>query len=70
VVYGRGIGFEEGINVVAKFIDNHTFNEIEQSASLERTLTAGNLTLFSVMSDDHILISTNGSNGVDIGHDM
>jgi len=58
--------------VVAKFIDNHTFNEIkiDQSASLERTLTADNLTLFSVMSSDHILISENGSNGVDIGHDM
>jgi len=38
--------------------------------SLERTLTADNLTLFSVMSGDHILISKNGSNGVDIGHDM
>jgi len=58
--------------MVAKFINNHTFNEIKvgQTASLERTLTQDNMTLFSATSGDHILAPIDGCDKVDIGYNM
>lgn len=58
--------------MVAKFIENFTFNEIEvgQSASLEQTLTRDNMTLFSATSGDHILAPNDECGKVDIGYNM